>query len=452
MTFSNSLSQAATAADRLSVCGMLRLGLGLIVAYAATLTLQTLFPSSAGISLADNVLLTISMITAEALRVLENNLTFTKQVSRQFDDRYAVEGAKIGTVLNVRKPPRYVGRTGQALQVENAVETSVPVTLNTQFGVDLQFSSQDLALSIDDFSNRFLTPALATVANKIDYDGLQLYSQIYQAVGTPGTVPASLLVYLNSGVMLNNSAAPMDGKRSQILNPQMEATLVNALTGLFQSASAISEQYMKGKMGIAIGFNFYMDQNVAVHTVGTYGGTPLVNGASQSGNSLITDGWTVTTTTLNVGDIYTIAGVYGVNPQSRQSTGALMQFVVTDVTTTDGSGNSTIAFNPAIVASGAFQNVTNVPADNAAITVFGASTTVTPQGMAMHQDAFTLACADLPLPNGVDMAARMSDKQLGLSIRMIRAYDIQGDMWPCRLDILYGWAVLRPELACRVAS
>ncbi len=437
--------------QRFSVGTVVRGLIAFAFGFLATQTLQALNPAAPGLMTADNVLLTISMITAEALRVLENNLTFTKQVSRQFDDRYAVEGAKIGTVLNVRKPPRYVGRSGQALQVENAVETSVPVTLNTQFGVDLQFSSQDLALSIDDFSNRFLTPALACVANKIDYDGLQLYKQIYQAVGTPGAVPASLAVYLAAGVKLNNSAAPMDGKRSQILNPDMEATLVNALTGLFQSAAAISEQYMKGKMGIAIGFNFYMDQNVAVHTVGAYAGVPVINGAAETGATIDTDGWTAGSI-LNVGDIFTIAGVYGVNPQSRQSTGQLMQFVVTQETLAGVGTDMAINISPAIIPAGAFQNVTAVPADGAAIVVFGATGVVSPQGIAMHQDAFTLACADLPLPNGVDMAARMSDKQLGLSVRMIRAYDIQGDMWPCRLDILYGWAVLRPELACRVAS
>lgn len=398
-----------------------------------------------------NALLTISMITREALRVLENSLTFTKQVNRQFDDKYGVEGAKIGTILNVRKPPRYIGRTGQALQVESAVETQVPVTLNTQFGVDLQFSSQDLALSIDDFSQRFITPAIAVVANKVDQDGLALYNQIYQAVGTPGTVPNALLTYLQAGVKLDEAAAPMDGQRSFTITPMMQATIVDALKGLFQQATAIAEQYTKGKMGTAIGFDWMMDQNCATHTYGTYAGTPLVNGSAQLGTSLVTDGWTAGSTTLNKGDQFTIAGVYSVNPQSRQSTGSLQGFVVTSQVS-DSAGAMTIGISPAIITSGAFQTVSASPADNAVITLAGATGAVSPQGLAFHKDAFTLVTADLPLPGGVDMAARVSDKQLGVSIRMVRAYDINSDQFPCRLDILYGWAVLRPELACRVQS
>ena len=237
-----------------------------------------------------NALLTISMITREALRVLENNLTFTKGVNRQYDSRFGVEGAKIGTVLNVRKPPRYVGRTGSAISIEDAVETQVAVTLDTQFGVDISFTSEDLALKIDDFSERFINPAVATIANKIDHSGLALYKDIYQSVGTPGTTPNALLTYLQAGVKLDDSAAPMDGQRSVCITPLMQATMVDALKGLFQQSSAIASQYRKGQMGTAAGFDWFMDQNVNSHTVGPLGGTQLVNGASQTGASLITDG------------------------------------------------------------------------------------------------------------------------------------------------------------------
>lgn len=410
-----------------------------------------------------NTLLTISMITREALRVLENNLTFTKQVNRQYDDKFGVEGAKIGTVLNVRKPPRYVGRTGQALAVEGSTETQVPVTLNTQFGVDLQFSSQDLALSIDDFSDRFIKPAIASIANKIDADGLALYNQIYQAVGTPGSVPSgvgpgsgALFTYLAAGVKLNNSAAPMDGMRSLVITPDMEANAVDSLKALFQQSTAIAEQYTKGQMGTAAGFDWFMDQNCATHTTGTIASTGVtVNGGSQTGSSIATTGWTAGDT-LNVGDIVQFAGVFQVNPQSRQSTGKLQDFVITAPVTT--TTTATLSISPSIVVSGANQTVTASPAGGATVTFWGASNPSTlsaktsPQGMAFHRDAFTLATADLPLPGGVDMAARVSDKQLGMSIRAIRAYDINTDLFPMRLDILYGWAVLRPELACRVAS
>jgi len=400
-----------------------------------------------------NTLLTISMITREALRVLENNLTFTKQVNRQYDDRFGVEGAKIGTVLNVRKPPRYVGRTGATLSVEDATETQVAVTLDTQFGVDINFTSEDLALKISDFSKRFITPAVATIANKIDYSGMALYTSVYNSVGVSGTPgPSTLLDYLNAGVALDNEACPMDGARSICITPLQQAKIVDALKGLFQQSSAIASQYRRGQMGTAVGFDWYMDQNCNTHTTGTFttGSTPLVKGASQTGASLITDGWANSTAVIKKGDVFTIANVHHVNPQSLQSTGAVQQFVATADGTSDGSGNLTISISPSITTGTGFQTVDGSPADNAAITMVGAEAKQSPQGLAFHKDAFTLAMADLPLPQGTDMAARVSDSQLGMSIRLIRDYDITNDKFPCRLDVLFGWAALRPELACRI--
>lgn len=401
-----------------------------------------------------NTLLTISMITREALLVLENNLTFTKGVNRQYDSRFGVEGAKIGTVLNVRKPPRYVGRTGTAISIEDATETQVAVTLDTQFGVDITFTSEDLALKIDDFSKRFISPAVATVANKIDHAGLALYKTVYNSVGVPATVPSALLTYLKAGVKLDENAAPMDGQRSICITPMMQATIVDALKGLFQQSAAIASQYRRGQMGTAIGLDWFMDQNCNTHTVGPQGGTPLVNGSTSSGaTTLVTDGWTSSAASrLKEGDIFTIAGVNSVNPQSRQSTGSKQQFVVTADVSSDGSGNLTAAISPAITSSGAFQTVDALPADNAALAIIGAASAQSPQGILHHKDAFTLAMADLPLPQGTDMAARVSDPQLGMSIRMIRDYDITTDKFPCRLDVLFGWAALRPELACRIQS
>ena len=400
-----------------------------------------------------NTLLTISMITREALRVLENNLTFTKQVNRQYDSRFGVEGAQIGTVLNVRKPPRYVGRTGTAISIEDATETQVAVTLDTQFGVDITFTSEDLALKISDFSKRFITPAVATIANKIDASGLALYTSVYNSVGAPGTPgPTTLLDYLNAGVALDNDACPMDGQRSVCITPSQQALIVNALKGLFQQSSAIASQYRRGQMGTAVGFEWYMDQNCNTHTTGTFttGSTPLVKGAAQTGASLITDGWANSTAVILKGDVFTIADVNHVNPQSLASTGTAQQFVATANGTSDGSGNLTVSISPSITTGTGFQTVDASPADNAVITMVGAEAKQSPQGLAFHKDAFTLAMADLPLPQGTDMAARVSDDQLGMSIRLIRDYDITTDKFPCRLDVLYGWAALRPELACRL--
>lgn len=400
-----------------------------------------------------NQLLTISMITREALMILENNLVFTKFIRRDFDDKYGVAGAKIGTVLNIRKPPRYVGRTGQGLQIEDATETSVPLALTTQRGVDIAFTSQDLALSIDDFSDRFIKPAIANVANKIDFDGMGLYTSVYNVIGTPGTVPNALLTYLQAGQRLDEEAAPRDDERALIISPAMQATIVDALKGLFQSSTNIAQQYEQGTMGKVIGFKWSMDQNVRTQTIGVLGGAPQVTTGGQTGSSLATDGWTAAAATrLNVGDVFTIDGVYAVNPQSRQSTGSLRQFVVTAPGVSDGTGAMTISIYPAITVTGPFQTVDSAPGAGANLNIYGAASKATPQGMAFHKEAFAMGCADLPLPGGVDMAARINDKQLGLSIRLVRAYDINTDRFPCRLDVLYGHSALYPELACRVAS
>jgi len=406
-----------------------------------------------------NVLLTPSLIIKEALMVLENNLSFTKGVDKQYSPKFGTEaaaGQKIGSSIQVRKPVRYVGRTGAALSVEDAQEEYTTVSLTNQEGVDIQFSSQELTLSIDEFSDRIIKPAMANVANRIDLNGLAQYKNIYNRVGTPGTSlvgtgGAALAPYLSAGVKLDNCAAPRDGNRNAVLTAQSQADLVQGLSGLFNDSSDVSRQYREGTMGRTAGLKFSMDQNVNTHTCGQQGGTPLVNGASQTGATLVTDGWTASAANrLKQGDVFTIANVFSVNPQSRQSTGVLQDFVVTADAASDGTGNCSISISPSIIVTGAKQTVTASPADNAAITVNGAGNALSNEQLVYHRDAFTLASADLVIPKGVDFAARAADKRTGLSVRIVKDYNISTDQYPCRLDVLYGWATLRPELACRV--
>jgi len=399
-----------------------------------------------------NTLLDISMVTFKGLEVLENNLTFTKQVNRDFDDEFGKTGAKIGQTLSVRKPARRTARTTPGVQIEGVQETYVPVTIDKQYGSDTSFTSKEMTLDVDNFMDRYMAPAVAAVANKIDYDGMQQALNVYQSVGTPGSTPSALLTYLQAGVKLDNSATPMgDGLRACVINPIAQATIVDGLKGLFQASDKLSDQYTSGNMGKAAGYKWSMDQNCAVNTIGVYGGTPLVNGASQTGASLITDGWTATTTVLNVGDVFTIAGVFSVNPQNRQSTGQLQQFVVTAATVTDGSGNSTIAISPSIITSGINQTVTASPADNAAITMYGATGTSTVNNLVFHRDAFTFVSPKMWTPNaGVIKAAEAYSKKLNMTLRMVQYYQGETDQMITRLDLLGGWATLRPELACRV--
>ena len=404
-----------------------------------------------------NNLLTISKITNEALMVLENELTFTSEVDRNYDDQFAVVGAKIGNTVNVRRPGRFIGTTGPALNVEDFNETSVPVTLSTQFHVDTQFTTQDLALSLDMFSDRLLKPAIAAIANKVDRDGLQLAAlNTANIVGTAGTPPTGLITYLTAGAYLDAEGAPRDGRRSCIVEPFTGATIVDSLKGLFVPNDKIGLQYSKGMMGRdSAGMNWKMDQNVVSQTFGSYAGTATINTSTDTG--ILTSGWAQTSTltlsksgtfTPNVGDTFTIAGVYAVNPQNRQPYGSnkLRNFVVTAI-----SGNS-VTVSPAVISAGQFQNVSISSPGASAVTPFNQTGVVSPQNILMHRNAFTVAMADLELPEGVHFAGRAADKDLGLSIRVVRQYTINNDSIPTRLDVLYGWAPLYPELACRVAA
>ena len=404
-----------------------------------------------------NTLLTIGQITNEALVVLENELTFTSKINRSYDSSFAKAGAKIGDTLNIRKPVRYIGRRTPTLSVEGVTETSVPLTLDTQYGNDMSFTSADLALSIDEFSDRIIKPAIANISNMIDFDGLQEYINIYNAVGTPGTTPSALLTYLDAGVKLDDEAAPM-GMRYICMNPRAQATIVNALQALFNPSKQISDQYLKGSMGAAVGFDWYMDQNIAVHTGGVYAANVgadavTVNGAVTSGSAIVLQGWTAADI-LNRGDIVTFDTVFAVNPQSRQSTGELRQFVITSTATADGSGDMTIAVSPSLIFSGSEQTVTSASGtlpDNDPLDTFYATGVVSPQNLAFCPDAFTFGTAALPDMPGVSNARATSSK-LGMSIRYIQSYDVTNDRRIDRLDLLGGWATIRQELAVRIAG
>lgn len=413
-----------------------------------------------------NTLLTISKITNEALMVLENSLTFTSEVERNYDDQFAVVGAKIGNTLNVRRPGRFIGTTGPALNVEDFNETSVPVTLSTQFHVDTQFSTQDLALSLDMFSDRVLKPAIAAIANKIDRDGLVMAkNNTANIVGTAGVPPSSLLTFLNAGAFLDAEGAPRDGQRSCIIEPFTSATIVDGLKGLFVPNATISRQYQKGLMGTdSAGMDWKMDQNVVNQTFGSYS-TATLACATTTATGFLTTGWAssstiaITATTavapLKQGDVIQIANVFAVNPQNRQAYGSnrLRNFVVQADVTVATSGTTSVIVSPAVITAGQFQNVSVASTSaTAAVTPFNNTGVVSPQNIVMHKNAFTMACADLELPDGVHFAGRASDKQLGLSIRVVRQYTINNDSIPTRLDVLYGWAPLYPELACRVAA
>lgn len=397
-----------------------------------------------------NSLLTPQQITREALRVLHNKLTFIGAINRQYDDSFAKSGAKIGDTLKIRLPNQFTVRSGATLAAQAVNEQSVSLQVGTQKGVDMNFSSVDLTLSLDDFSSRILEPAMAVLAASLEADAVSMYKDVYQQVGTPGTTPNTLLTYLQARARLNNSLAPMDANRTAHLSPLATATIVDALKGLFQDSSAIREQYREGSMGRTAGFDWYENPLVPTHTNGgkVAGVTTAASGSVGSGATLNVAG-VANADTFAKGTVFTIAGVYEVHPETKAVTGRLQQFVVAADATMSGTTGS-LTISPAIVTSGATQNVSAAPGNGAALTFVGSANTAYEQELAFHRDAFAFATADLVMPKGVDFAAR--EVYDGVSMRIVRAYDINNDAFPCRIDVLYGYQTIRPQLACRVTA
>jgi hypothetical protein len=398
-----------------------------------------------------NTILTIGMITREALRVLSNELTFTANVNRNYDDRFARSGAKIGNSIDIRKPARYDVRRGAAANPQGHKEEFTTLTLDKQIGVDVAFSSVEETMELDDYSERVIRPAVARIANEIDTDGLKMLKRVYNQVGSVSAALTGNVDFLNAGVKLDQSLAPRDGSRKAVVSPVTQALLIGANANLFNPSAAISEQYKKGQMATALGFDWFMDQNIPSHTVGAYAGTGAVDGAGQTGSVLVTDGWGAGSA-LNEGDVFTIAGVFSVNPQSKAPTKSLQQFVVAADVVAAG-GVKAISISPAIVATGPTQNVSAVPADGALITVSGTAGEAGELNVAFHKDAFVFGCADLVLPkSGIVDGFIARDEQTGLSIRTIKAYDVMTDQLITRMDVLYGWGTLYENLAVRVAG
>jgi len=396
-----------------------------------------------------NSILTIDMITRKALEILENNLVLTRNVNRQYDDSFAVEGAKIGSTLRIRLPDRALVTDGAALQVQDDNEQYTTLTVANQKHIGINFTSAELTMQLDDFAERVLKPRVSQLAASIDADVANAYKSIYASVGTPGTTPSTSLVLLQGQQKLNEAAAGM-APRYATVNPAANANLVEGMKGFFNPVDTISRQFKAGMMGQGVlGYDeINMSQSIVNHTTGDWGtGITIGTTISAQGASSASISFTGSSKTWKVGDVFTISSVYAVNPQTRQSTGSLQQFVVTEDLTASTSG--TLKFSPAIYTSSqALATVDSFPQSGATVTMLGNANSQYAQNLVYHKDAITFATADLVLPQGVDMASRQVHN--GISMRFVRQYDINNDRMPCRIDVLYGYSVIRPQMACRM--
>lgn len=396
----------------------------------------------------NNTILTPQMITREALRILHQKLNFISNINTQYDDRFAQSGAKIGDTLAIRLPNEYTIRSGRVISsYVDTVEQSVPLVVNNQRGVDVNFSTAEMTLSLDDFSQRILEPAMAVLASNVEADALNMIWDVANTVDNIGSA-LTFRKTMEARKRLNDNLAPMDNNRSFLLNTADQVEIVDSLKGLFQDSEAIKKQYKEGKMGRTGGFDWYENTLMPVHTTGTAAST---TGYTVSG-AVTTNGATSVTLaagsdTLNIGDVVTFAGTFRVHPETKQPTNELQQFVVTSAVT--GPGDMT--FSPAIWTSTGRQNVVATGiANGTTMTKVGGPNYVYKPSIAFHRDAFVFATADLIMPKGVDFASR--EVFQGISMRIVRQYDINNDNLPCRIDVLYGYKTVRQQLACKVLS
>lgn len=397
--------------------------------------------------MATNTLLNINMITAKALQILHQKLNFVGSINRTYDDSFAQSGAKIGTSLRIRLPVQYTTSTGPALAVQNTVETNTTLTVSTQRHVDFSFSSVELTMNIDDFAARYLEPAMAVLAAAVESDVINntVIPAIYNQVNGQGAAQTFRNILQARKLLLDN-LTPQSKQWMVRLNTQDNVDLVDSLKGLFQSSQKISSQYTDGVMGVTGGFEFAENTFLTTYARGAENGAYVLNGVPASGatTAVVATG----AGAGNAGDVFTVAGVNRVHPETKLSTGILQQFVLTAAY---AGGAGTISFAPAMTyTAGATQNVSAAPASNAAVTFAGTTSGINGVSLAYHPDFATFATADLVMPGGVDMAARAVKD--GLSLRIVRQYDINNDVLPCRIDLLYGAAVIRPQLAVRLAA
>lgn len=391
-----------------------------------------------------NDLLTLDKITKESLMILHQKLTFIGSINRAYDDSFANEGAKIGSTLRIRLPNEYVVRDGATLTTQDTEEQKVDLSVTTQKGVDLNFTSVDLTMDMENFSRRIIDPAMSVLSAAIESDALtEMTKDIFQVVDNDGSA-LSFKSFTDGGALLSDSLTPTDS-RTALLSNTSQSTIVDALKGLFQDSNKIADQYRDGVMGRTGGFDFSSSSHVSDFQTGSAAKTTgyLTDGATQTGATLVVD---TGSTTFLKGDIITIADVFRVHPETKVTTSNLQTFVVT---ADSGASATSLAISPAIVASGGRQNVDAAAGDGKAIVKVGAEANETMKSdLVYHKNAFTFATADLIMDSSMADASRQVFD--GISMRIVRQYDINNDVIPTRLDVLYGFKTIRPQLAARI--
>ena len=409
-----------------------------------------------------NTTLTADIIANEAVMILENNCVMAKQVYRSYENEYSgtINGYTKGATISIRRPTDFTVGDGAVVTNQDVVEGTTSITVDKQKHIGFEFTSTDLTLNIRDLSERVIKPAMIQLANQVDADLMALYAKVPNWVGTPGQTINSYTDFAKAPERLDEYAVPMSD-RNAVLSPADHWGLLGSQTSLYIQ-NAANGAYREGSLGKIGGVDTFMAQNTPTHTVGVATGTPLVNGANQDTTwaltkntgtqSLITDGWTNSVTgILKAGDVFTIGGVFAVNPVTKATLPFLKQFVVVaDANSGASTGPATLTISPPIIATGAQKTVSAVPANDAPITVLGTGGTGYRQNLFFHKNAFALAMVPLAIPQGAVGGAMKSYK--GMSVRIQPYYDGTNDISKWRADILYGVSAIDPRLAVRASG
>ncbi len=416
-----------------------------------------------------NTVLTPQTLANELLRRFKNNLGFSMCIDHaSYGKRFAIEGAKIGDTIGIRDPVRLMATDGPTLVIQDVEERKIQLTISERKLTAFQFDTSEMTLSVDYIGKRYIESAAVAQANAVEVFCLkQAYQQTPNVVGTPGGVPTgstAFSVYLSAGEALDRNSAPMDGDRYMCIAPKFQTPIVDALKGLFQSTEQIKKQYLRGRMGTAAGFEWLLAQNIRTHTLGQVtGGSPVVDGANQTGSVLNIRGLTANSPAYKAGDIITQAAVFAVNTVSGDTLSDLRQFTILNDANTDSSGKASLNIYPPMAVIGdpqkpnPYATCSQLMADNAALVLFGTASTSTvpslsPQAMAFHKDAFSFACVPMVLPRSTEKAARQTDPKTGVSIRIVEVYDGINDLFFYRCETMFGFVAPRKDWACRIAG
>lgn len=399
-------------------------------------------------------LVSIDMITREALRIAHEKLSFIGTVDRQYDSSFAKSGAKIGDTLRVRRPNQYLRTKGsRVMDVQDQDEVSSSITNATQDHVDMRFNSAERALTIDEMSKRYIEPAVSVLASGIEADFLAFATKAtYQVAGTAGTAITDLVATGAARAKLNQQLAPKDDNRCIQMDSVTMGGLVNGVTGYFNPTNALGEQYREGLVARTSMANFYENERTwsLTNTADVTGTTDAAAGVTDGGTA-VTMGATVASPA--VGSVFTIAGVYDCHPETKAAYPHLKQFTV--VTT---AATTALVISPATILTGARQNVVTSTGgtllttdfNSKTLTFVGAASTTYNHPLMYHKEAFQFVTADLPILDSAEKCTRRI--QDGLSMRVWQDGDIRNDELLMRIDILYGMAALRPEWACRLVG